>query len=65
MDAETGSETIEENGVVNCVECSTEVEREREREREKEKKKKKKKSGVPIINCMVDIIKEVHKRGFS
>jgi len=26
-DAKTGSETIEENGVVNCVECSTEVER--------------------------------------
>jgi len=28
-DAETGSETIEENAVVNCVECSTEVEREK------------------------------------
>jgi len=30
-DAETGSETIEENGVVKCVECSAEVEREREK----------------------------------
>jgi len=39
-DAETGSETIEENGVATCVECSTEVERE-------------KKSGEPIISCMV------------
>jgi len=29
--AEIGSETIEENVVVNCVECSTEVEREREK----------------------------------
>jgi len=28
-DAEIESETIEENGVVNCVECSTEVEREK------------------------------------
>jgi len=26
-DAEKGSVTIEQNGVVNCVECSTEVER--------------------------------------
>jgi len=51
-DAETGSETIEENGVVNCVECSTEAERE-------------KKSGEPIISCMVDRIKEVNERGFS
>jgi len=46
-DAETGSETIEDNGVVNCVECSTEVERE-------------KKSGEPIISSMVDSIKEVN-----
>jgi len=51
-DAETGSETIEENGVVNCVECSTEVERE-------------KTSGEPIISCMVDRIQEVNERGFS
>jgi len=51
-DAETGSETIEENGVVSCVECSTEVERE-------------KKSGEPNISCMVDSIKEVNERGFS
>jgi len=43
-DAKTGSETIEENTVVNCVECSTEVERE--------------KSDEPIISCMVDKIKE-------
>jgi len=50
-DAETGSETIEENAVVNCVECSTEVERE-------------KKSGEPIISCMVDRIKEMNERGF-
>jgi len=28
-DAEIGSEMIEENVVVKCVECSTEVERER------------------------------------
>jgi len=28
-DAETESETIEENNVINCVECSTEVERDR------------------------------------
>jgi len=48
-DAETGSETIEENGVVNCVECSTEVKRE-------------KKSGELIISCMVDRIKEVNER---
>jgi len=41
-DAETVSETIEENVVVNGVECSTEVERERE-----------KKIGEPIIGCMV------------
>jgi len=40
------------HGVVNCVECSTEVERE-------------KKSGEPIIICMVDKIKEVNERGFS
>jgi len=46
-----GSETIEENAVVNCVECSTEVERE--------------KSGEPIISCMVDRIKKVNERGFS
>jgi len=45
-----GSETIEENGVVNCVEC-TEVERE--------------KSSKPIISCMVDRIKAVNERGFS
>jgi len=50
-DAETGSETIEENAVVNCVECSTEVERE--------------KSGEPNTSCMVDRIKEVNERGFS
>jgi len=50
-DAETGSETIKENGVVNCVECSTEIERE--------------KSGEPIIICIVDRIKEVNERGFS
>jgi len=49
-DAKTGSETIE-NGVVNCVECSTEVERD--------------KSGEPIISCMVDRIKEVNERGYS
>jgi len=46
-----GSETIEKNGVVNCAEDTTEVERE--------------KSGEPIISCMVDRIKEVNKRGFS
>jgi len=51
-DAETGTETIEENDVVNCVEYSTEVEIE-------------KKSGEPIISCMVDRIKEVNERGFS
>jgi len=39
-DAVTGSEMIEEIGVVRCVECSTEVEREM--------------SGEPIISCMVD-----------
>jgi len=49
-DAETESETIE-IGVVNCVECSTEIERE--------------KSGKPIISCMVDRIKEVNVKGFS
>jgi len=47
----TRSDTIEENGVVNCVECSTEVERE--------------KSGEPIISCMVHRIKEANERGFS
>jgi len=51
-DAETGSEMIEENGVVNCVECNTEVERE-------------KKSDEPIVSCRVHRIKEVNKRGFS
>jgi len=52
-DAETVlSETIEENGVVNCVECSTEVDRE-------------KKSGELIISCMVDRIEEVNEGGFS
>jgi len=51
-DAETGSETIKENGVVNCVECTTEIERE-------------KKSGEPIISCMVHRIKDVNERGFS
>jgi len=40
-----GSETIEENGVVNCVACSTDIERE--------------KSGEPSISCMVDRIKEL------
>jgi len=50
-DAETGSETIEENAVVNCVESSTEVKRE-------------KKSGEPINSCLVDRIKEVNERGF-
>jgi len=49
-DAETKSETIEENGVVNCVECSTELERE-------------KKNGEPIISMVVRI-KEVNERGF-
>jgi len=53
-DAETGKKTIEENGVVNCVECSVDTEVERE-----------KKSGQPIISCMVDRIKEVNERGFS
>jgi len=47
--------TIEENGVVNYIECHTEVERE--------------KSGKPliiiIISWMVDRIKEVNERGFS
>jgi len=51
-DAENGSESIEENAVVHCVECSTEVERE-------------KKSGDPIISCMVDKINELNERGFS
>jgi len=51
-DAETGSETIEENSVVNFVECSTEVERE-------------KKSVKPIISSMVDSVKEVNERGLS
>jgi len=51
-DAETGTEMIEENGVINCVECSTEVDIE-------------KKSGEPIISCIVDRIKEVNERGFS
>jgi len=51
-DAETGSETIEENAVVNCVEYSTKVEREKKRVE-------------PIISCMVDRIKEVNERGFS
>jgi len=51
-DAGSRRETIEETGVVNCVECNTEVER-------------KKKSGEPIISYMVDIIKEVNERGFS
>jgi len=50
-DAENGSEMIEENTVVNCVECSTEVERE--------------KSDEPILSCMVDRIKELNERGFS
>jgi len=50
-DAENGSEIIEENGVVNCVECSTVVERE--------------KSGEPIISRMIDKIKKVNERGFS
>jgi len=54
-DVETGSETIEENGVVSCVEYSTEVERERRRVV----------TGEPIISCMVDRIKEVNERGFS
>jgi len=40
-DAETGSETIEENGVVKCVECSAEVERE------------KKSACQHIISCMM------------
>jgi len=38
--------------VVNCVECSTEVNKE-------------KKGGEPIISCIVDRIKEVNERGFS
>jgi len=38
--------------VVDCVECSTEVERE-------------KKSGEPIISGMVNRITEVNERGFS
>jgi len=45
----TGSETIEENVVVNCVKCSSEIE----------------KSGEPIISCIVDRIKEVNDRGFN
>jgi len=53
-DAETGSKTIEENGVVNCVECSVDTEAERE-----------KKCGKPIISCMVDRIKAVNENGFS
>jgi len=51
-DAKTASATIEENGVVNCVKCCTEVERE-------------KKSGEPIISCKVDRIKDKNERGFS
>jgi len=51
MMSKTGSETIEVNAVVNCVECSTEVERE-------------KKSVEPIISCMVDRINGVNERGF-
>jgi len=47
-DAETESETL----VVNCVECSTEVESAQ-------------KSGESIISCMVDRMKEVNERGLS
>jgi len=49
-DAETGSEKIEKNGVVNGVKCSTDVERE--------------KSGKCNISCMVDSIKMVNERDF-
>jgi len=46
------SKTTKQNAVINCVECSTEVERE-------------KMSGEPNISCMVDINKEVNERGIT
>jgi len=48
-DAESKSETIELNGVVNGVECTNEVERRR----------------VASPCCMVDRIKEVNERAVS